>query len=152
MPSETLGKIDGHQASAVQQADLATVERLSTAFNACFDRLDADDDMFSADVFFDLYPPMWRYQLRGKDAFIAQLRAVTEGATRTRILRVIPTTTGFVMEHEQVEWGAKSGLARALWLCEVRDERITEAVGYCNGHWDDELRARHASEAPMLRP
>jgi hypothetical protein len=25
-------------------------------------------------------------------------------------------------------------------------------VGYCNGGWDDELRARHAAEAPMVRP
>ena len=43
-------------------------------------------------------------------------------------------------------------VARRLWLCEVRDGRITEVVGYCNGGWDDELRARHAAEAPMLRP
>lgn len=67
------------------------------------------------------------------------------------MLRVVPTIAGFVMEHEQVQWGAKSGVERALWLCEVRDGRITEAVGYSNGHWDDEMRARHASEAPMLR-
>ena len=40
-------------------------------------------------------------------------------------------------------------VARRLWLCEVRDGRITEVVGYCNGGWDDELRARHAAEAPM---
>jgi ketosteroid isomerase-like protein len=42
-------------------------------------------------------------------------------------------------------------VARRLWLCEVRDGRITEVVGYCNGGWDAELRARHAVEAPMLR-
>ena len=132
--------------------DTATVDRLSTAFNACFDTLDADEDLFSSDVFFDVYPPLWRFQLVGRDAFVARLRAVTEGETSTRIMRVVPTATGFVMEHEQVEWGVKSGVARALWLCEVRDGRITEAVGYCNGEWDDELRARHASEAPILRP
>ena len=34
----------------------------------------------------------------------------------------------------------------------MRDGRITEAVVYCNGGWDADLRARHAAEAPMLRP
>ena len=148
MPSEVGVELDGSAAPP----DLATVERLSTAFNRCFDALDAHDDLFSADAFFELYPPLWRLQLVGRNAFVAQLRAVTEGETNTRILRVVPTSSGFVMEHEQVQWGAKSGVARALWLCEVRDGRITQAVGYSNGHWDDELRARHASEAPMLRP
>jgi ketosteroid isomerase-like protein len=38
-----------------------------------------------------------------------------------------------------------------MWLCEVRDGRITEVLGYCNGGWDAALRARHAVEAPMLR-
>ncbi len=42
--------------------------------------------------------------------------------------------------------------ARRLWLCEVRDGRITEVVGYCTGEWNPELRARHAAKAPMLRP
>ena len=35
---------------------------------------------------------------------------------------------------------------------QMRDGLIVEAVGYCNGGWDDALRARHAVEAPMLRP
>jgi hypothetical protein len=52
------------------------------------------------------------------------------------------------MEHEETAHGE---VARRLWLCEVRDGRITEVVGYCNGGWDGELRARHAVEAPMLR-
>jgi hypothetical protein len=29
---------------------------------------------------------------------------------------------------------------------------ITGVVTYCNGSWDDRLRARHAVEAPLLRP
>ena len=56
------------------------------------------------------------------------------------------------MEHEETQRGTKVEVARRLWLCEVRDGRITEVVGYCNGGWDEELRARHAAEAPMLRP
>jgi hypothetical protein len=30
--------------------------------------------------------------------------------------------------------------------------RIAEVTVYCTGEWDDELRARHAAEAPMIRP
>jgi hypothetical protein len=56
------------------------------------------------------------------------------------------------MEHEETQHGERTEVAHRLWLCEVRDGRITEVVGYCNGGWDDELRARHAVEAPMLRP
>jgi ketosteroid isomerase-like protein len=132
--------------------DLATIERLSTAFNRCFETLDAGEEVFAPDAFFDLYPPFWRFQLQGPDGFAAQLRAVAEGTPTARLLRVVPTATGFVMEHEQTQRGARVEVARRLWLCEVRDGRITEVVGYCNGGWDDELRARHAAEAPMLRP
>jgi ketosteroid isomerase-like protein len=132
--------------------DVATVERLSTAFNRCFETLDAGEDVFAPDAFFDLYPPLWRFQLQGPNAFAAQLRAIAEGDTTARVLRVVPTASGFAMEHEETQRGAKVEVARRLWLCEVRDGRITEVVGYCNGGWDDELRARHAAEAPMLRP
>lgn len=132
--------------------DLVIVERLSTAFNRCFATLDAGEDVFAPDAFFDLYPPFWRFQLQGPNAFVAQLSAVAEGETTARILRVVPTATGFVIEHEETQRGAKTEVARRLWLCEVRDGRITEAIGYCNGGWDDELRNRHAAEAPMLRP
>ncbi len=143
MPSQ---QIDG-------TIDLATVERLSTAFNRCFETLDAGEDLFADDAFFDIYPPLWRFQLQGPDAFAAHLREIADGPGASRILRVVPTATGFVMEHEEEAVHATEPLvARHLWLCEVRDGRITEAVGYCNGGWDAELRARHAAEAPMLRP
>jgi hypothetical protein len=134
------------------QLDAATVERLSIALNRCFETLDADEDLFAEDVFADLYPPFWRFQLQGRDVLVAQLRAICEGEPSSRILRVVPTPTGFVMEHEETVRGERTEVARKLWLCEVRDGRITEMTCYCNGGWDDELRARHAAEAPMLRP
>jgi hypothetical protein len=132
--------------------DLETVERLAAAFNRCFETLDVPSDVFAPDAFFDLHPPFWRFQLRGGDAFRTQLRVIAEGASpRSRVLRTVPTGTGFVLEQEESA-GPRGEVARRLWLCEVRDGRITEAVGYCNGGWDAELRARHAAEAPMLRP
>lgn len=139
-----------HQLEATP--DAATIERLSTAFNRCFETLEVGDDVFTDDAFFDLLPPLWRLQLQGPRAFIAQLRAISEGESTARIVRVVSTATGFVLEHEETQRGVKDEVARRLWLCEVRDGRISEVVGYCNGGWDDDLRARHAAEAPMLRP
>ena len=85
--------------------DPATVERLSTAFNRCFETLDAEPDVFAPDAFFDLYPPFWRFQLQGSAAFGAQLRTIAEGPTSSRLLRVVPTATGFVLEHEEGRHG-----------------------------------------------
>jgi hypothetical protein len=131
--------------------DEATVEQLSAAFNRCFETFTAPDDLFAPGAFFDLLPPFWRFQLEGGQAFVDQLRSIAEGPARSRVLRTVPTATGFVLEHEEsmVEAGV---VARRLWLCDVVDGRITESVGYCNGGWDAELRARHAAEAPMVRP
>ena len=127
----------------------ATVERLSTALNRCFETLDAGQDVFAPDAFFDLLPPFWRFQIEGPEAFAAQLRAIATGPTRARVLRTVPTATGFVMEHEE---SSADEVARRMILCEVRAGRITEVTVYCNGGWDAELRARHDAEAPMLRP
>ena len=132
--------------------DPAAVELLAAAFSDCFEFRNAEPDIFAADAFFDLYPPFWRFQIQGGDAFRAQLKEIAEGRSpRSRVLRVVPTVTGFVLEQEESA-GPRGEVARRLWLCEVRDGRITEAVGYCNGGWDAELRARQAAEAPMLRP
>ena len=133
-------------------SDHDTIERLSTEFNRCFQTFDAPDDVFTDDAFFDLFPPLWRFQLQGPAVMAEQLRTIAAGGrTSARILRVVPTATGFVMEHEETCHDTGE-VARRLWLCDVVDGRIREAVGYCNGGWDDELRARHAAEAPMLRP
>ncbi len=131
--------------------DVESVERLAAAFNRGFETLDAPDAVFTPDVFFDLYPPFWRFQIQGREAIGAQLRAIASPPVTARVLRVVPTATGFVLEHEETQHGADE-VARRLWLCEVRDGRIAEVVGYCNGGWDAALRARHAAEAPMLRP
>jgi hypothetical protein len=135
----------------IAEPDVTTVERLSAGFNRCFETFEAPDDLFAPGAFFDLLPPFWRFQIEGGDAFVAQLRSIAIGPSSARALRVVPTASGFVLEHEETmtEVGM---VARRLWLCEVADGRITEAVGYCNGGWDDDLRARHAAEAPMVRP
>jgi hypothetical protein len=123
---------------------------LGTAFNRCFETLEAGEHVFAHDALSDLLPPFWRFQLRGPEAFSAHLHSLAgDSAISTRLLRFVPTVSGFVLEHEET---AGDEVARRLWLCEVRDGQITETLGYCNGGWDAELRARHAVEAPMVRP
>ena len=130
-----------------------TAERLSQQFAEVFQTLDAGQRVFSSDAFFDLNMPVWRFQLKGPRAFEAQLKQIVEGEVRIDILRTVPTTSGFVTEHEEHQNVHGQDLtARRMWLCEVQEGRITEAIGYCSGEWDEELRARHAAEAPMIRP
>ena len=136
-----------------QGSDTATVEDLAAAFNRSFETCEDSDQVLSPDVFFDLYPPFWRFQLQGRDAIQQQLRKLNEGSEVTsQILRDVATADGFLMEHEETSRGEHTEIACKLWHCVVRNGQIVEATCYCNGGWDDELRARHAAEAPMLRP
>ena len=137
--------------AAPAPAETTHVERLASALNRCFETLDASPELFAPDAFFDLLPPFWRFQIQGADAFTAQLRAITHGAVTSRVIRVIPTSEGFVLEHEETQSGPPPETARRVWICRVDAGRIADATCYCNGGWDDELRARHAAEAPMVR-
>ena len=137
--------------SAVTGVDPRAAERLATALNRCFETLEAPGDLFADDVFCDLLPPFWRFQIEGRDAFVAQLRAIANGSITSRVVRVVTTSEGFVLEHEETQSGPPAETARRVWICRVEDDRITDITCYCNGGWDDELRARHAAEAPMVR-
>jgi hypothetical protein len=59
-------------------------------------------------------------------------------------------STEFSRCFETFEADEVTIIARRLWLCEVLEGRITEAIGYCNGGWDGALRIRQAAEAPMV--
>ncbi len=136
-----------------QVLDTETAERLATSFNRCLETCEDTDNVISADAFFDLLPPMWRFQVQGRDVFQEQLRVINGDAeVSSRILRVVPTAEGFLMEQEETARGEHTEVARKVWICVVRDGQIVEVTCYCNGGWDDELRARHAAQAPMLRP
>jgi len=139
-------------AHAEAQTDDAGVARLSQRFAEVFQTFHAEEDLFTPDVLFDLNMPVWRFQLQGPREFGAQLAAIARGEVRIEVLRTVPTRRGFVTEHvEHQDVDGEELSARRLWLCELRDGRIAEAVGYCSGEWDAALRARHAREAPMLR-
>jgi hypothetical protein len=110
--------------------------------------------LFAPDTLFDLLPPFWRFQIVGPgDAFVAQLRSIAEGPVDIDVVRTLPTTAGFVTEHVETQHTPHGVVtARRLHLCEVNDEQICAVTTYCNGGWDEQLRERHAAEAPMVRP
>jgi hypothetical protein len=133
--------------------DPEVAAHLADALNECCSSLAVPDGLFANDALFDLYPPLWRFQIEGPQAFEAQLRVVAgDAAVEARVLRVVPTATGFVLEQEESHRRDHVEVARRVWICEVRDGRIAEATCYCNGGWDDALRARHAAETDLLRP
>jgi hypothetical protein len=74
------------------QIDPASIHRLSQRFAEVFITLDAGDDLFSPDVFFDLNVPVWRFQLQGPQAFQAQIRSINKGDVRINVLRTVPTS------------------------------------------------------------
>ena len=133
--------------------DPETVDRLSAGFHRCFSDFDADDGLFAEDTFFDLLPPFWRFQLQGIDDFRSWLSGYAPDGHHVRVVRTWPTPSGFVTEQESLgHLDGREVTGRKVIVCEVRDGRIAELIVYCDGDWDQELRARHAAEAPMIRP
>jgi ketosteroid isomerase-like protein len=110
-------------------------------------------DVLTDDVFLDGHPPLWRFQLQGRDNFAAWLKGYTSEGAEVTVVRTVPTVTGFVTElvgrHEEA---GEVMTDRKIVLCDVRDGSIAEVTVYCSGDWDAELRARHAAEAPIIRP
>jgi ketosteroid isomerase-like protein len=123
-------------------------ERLADVF-----RTSETGDLLTDDVFLDGHPPFWRFQLQGRDVFAEWLKGYAPVGVETRVVRTIPTVTGFVTElvgrHEE---NGGEVTDRKIVLCEVRAGQIAELTVYCSGDWDAELRTRHATETVLLRP
>ena len=137
------------ETTAVPDAEARELsERLADVF-----RKPQNFDVLTDDVFLDGHPPLWRFQLRGRDAFAAWLQDYAPDGVSTTVARTIPTTTGFVTEFtgRHLEHGEEI-TDRKILLCEVRGHQIAELTVYCSGDWDSELRDRHAKETTLLRP
>ena len=132
--------------------DDATAQELSERLADVFRTADVGD-VLADDVFLDGHPPLWRFQLQGRDAFAAWIKSFMPDGADTTVVRTIPTVTGFVTEfvgrHEE---DGEEMTDRKILLCEVRGGRIAELTIYCSGDWDAELRARHAAETRLIRP
>jgi ketosteroid isomerase-like protein len=125
-----------------------TADQLAEVF-----RTNATGDLFSDDVLFDLNMPVWRFQLRGPEAFEQFLEELNPDGLDIETGRRSATENGFVVELEdrKVEDG-QVVTSRKMILCRVAAGQIDEVVVYCSGEWDENLRARHAAEAPMIQP
>jgi ketosteroid isomerase-like protein len=146
--------IDMTSAQDLTDTNLGTAERLSEALAEVFRSAEVGD-VLTDDVFLDGNPPLWRFQLQGIEAFAAWYKSYApNGMDEVTVVRTVPTASGFVTEltERNREDTGKEITGREIVLCTVRDGRISELTVYCSGDWDEELRARHAAEAPMLRP
>jgi ketosteroid isomerase-like protein len=132
--------------------DDAAAQELSERLADVFRTADVGD-VLTDDVFFDGHPPLWRFQLEGRDTFAAWLKDYSPDGATIAVVRTIPTVTGFVTEFvgHHDENGEKL-TDRKILLCEVRSGRVAELTVYCSGDWNAELRARHAAEAALIRP
>lgn len=132
--------------------DDATAQALSERLSDVF-RTASVGDVLAEDVFLDGHPPLWRFQIQGRDNFAQWLAGYTPNGAEITVVRTIPTATGFVTEligrHDE---DGKDMTDRKIVLCEVRGGRIAELTVYCSGDWDAELRDRHAAEASLIRP
>ena len=132
--------------------DDATAQDLSERLADVFRTADIGT-VFTEDVFLDGHPPLWRFQLQGRDTFAAWLHGYSPNGADITVVRTVPTVTGFITEfvgrHDD---DGEELTDRKILLCEVRGGRIAELTVYCSGDWDADLRARHAAEAPILRP
>jgi hypothetical protein len=132
--------------------DDATAQELSERL-ADFFRTAEGGDVFTADVFLDGHPPLWRFQLEGRDNVAEWYRSYAPDGVATTVITVVPTATGFVTEFLGEHHEAGELLSdRKVLLCQVRGAQISALTIYCSGDWDAELRARHAAEATLLRP
>ena len=140
--------------SALESAvlDDATAQELSERLADVFRTADVGD-VLTDDVFLDGNPPLWRFQIQGRDAFAAWLESYTPHGAQTTVVRTIPTVSGFVTElvGRHVDDGGEM-TDRKIVLCEVRHRRIAEMTVYCSGDWDAELRSRHSAETQLIRP
>jgi hypothetical protein len=132
--------------------DDALAQELSERLADVFRTADADV-VLADDVFLDGHPPLWRFQLQGRDAFNAWIKGFTPGGFDTTVVRTIPTATGFVTEFTSHHHDNGEDITdRKILLAEVHGDRITELTIYCSGDWNAELRARHAAETELIRP
>jgi ketosteroid isomerase-like protein len=123
-------------------------ERLADVF-----RTAEAGEVLTDDIFLDGNPPLWRFQLEGRETFDTWIKSFLPHGAATTVVRTIPTVSGFVTEfvgrHEE---DGEEIADRKILLAEVRGGRIAELTVYCSGDWNTELRARHAAETQLIRP
>ena len=96
-------------------SEIASAERLAERFaDAC--RTSNPRGVFSDDATVEIKSGTANVRLSGEQLFNAWAEIKPETG---KVLLTVPTIRGFVTEHDG-----------AVWLCDVRDGRISNAVGW----------------------
>jgi ketosteroid isomerase-like protein len=104
-------------------------------------------EVFTPDVVFDINVPIWRFQVRGPDRFIAWLRGYAPHGYDITVTRTFPTGTGVVVEVEgEYDRHGHHLFFRNLYICEVTAGRISDVSFWCTGDWDEDTRAQYVAE------
>jgi hypothetical protein len=109
--------------------------------------------LFTADVFLDFTPPLWRLQAQGIEGVLAVRRTGHPSPGEVSSWRCDPTPKGFVLEIEE-RWvdDGKPWYCRELLRADVIGSQISALSVYCTGDWSAERCAQHARDVRLLRP
>lgn len=137
------------------QIDPQAVATLTEQFRACLESGRPRDlvELYAPDALLDANLPSWRVQRQGPEAIAAQFEEWYPVPARFVEWREQPAEWGTVVElAELLGEGDDETYNREAYLFFTRDGRITDQILYCTGGWDAATLARHAREAPMVRP
>ena len=108
---------------------------------------------YDDDIFVDLNVPQWRLQAQGREQLGQMFAGGYPVGARLASSRVRSMAEGVAIEVEvRFPEEGEERLFRELHLLTVDGGRVVEHTAYCTGHWDAATIARHAEEAPMIRP
>jgi hypothetical protein len=113
----------------------------------------ASPDLFTADVFCDFTPPLWRVQAAGVHDVLEIRRRGHPTPGNVPRWTALPTPTGFVMELEE-RWTDENDdwYCREAIVAETRGEAISRLAVYCTGDWNGVRQAAHAAHVTLLEP
>jgi hypothetical protein len=133
-------------------SDPAT-RRLARDLIAFLETGEPAEDLFAADVFFDVTVPHWRLQAQGRDEAVALRRRQHPAPGRVVRSRLDETGCGFVLEFEE-RWRerGRNWYAREIARADVGEDGITDLSVYCTGDWDDAREQEHRRTVHLLRP
>jgi ketosteroid isomerase-like protein len=108
--------------------------------------------LYHPDALLDAHVPNWRFQVQGRHAIVEHTcRPPAPGGFTS--FTAEPTASGdLLVEFEWRQQPDEGGaVMRELHLWQLQDGRIVEQRAYCAGIWSQELQARMADEAPLIR-
>ncbi len=117
--------------------------------------LDTLAELYHPQALLDAHVPNWRFQIQGRRTVAESAGTALPGPGRFATFNAEPTATGDLIVQFEWQQAEEQGgrTSRELHLWRLDDSgRITEQIAFCAGIWDQQLQARMAEEAPLIRP